>query len=397
MASPGSSPLRAYISALLAILVAVALLLGLQRMNYHGLSPLLAAVVVSAWYGGLGPGVLSLVLTSVLAYYLQPRQKNLGLDQEDLLRTAVFSAVSLFAIALHFVTRRARDLAEQALAAAERSRLAAEEANAAKTRFLAMVSHELRNPLGPVLMAVAAAEEDPEVRERAKDEFESIRRNVEIQVRLIDDLVDVARIATGKLKLMVTRVDLHDPLKAVIQTCQDGLQDKRLRLRTDFSAVHTSIYGDAGRLQQVFWNLLRNAIKFTPEGGSISITSRNDPVDWIEIEITDSGIGIESNRISSIFTAFEQGGDHITRTFGGLGLGLSICGALIDAHGGTVTAASDGPGRGATFTVRIPLRQSPADLPAEQEGASNAIPGEFHITTPEKRAPEKRGRGPFSS
>jgi signal transduction histidine kinase len=203
---------------------------------------------------------------------------------------------------------------------------------------------------------VKMAEADPIVAQRAKEELETIRRNVAIQIRLIDDLVDVARIATGKLKFLVTRVDLHEPLKAAIRSCQDGLEDNQLKLRTDLSATESSVYGDAARLQQVFWNLLRNAIKFTPQGGCITVRSANDVPGWIAVDIADSGIGIEQTRLSTIFKAFEQGDHSATSTFGGLGLGLSICGALTDAHGGTVTAASDGIGRGAKFTVRLPLR-----------------------------------------
>lgn len=357
MAARRSSKLREYVTALAATAIAAGLVLALQKLGYHGLSPLLAAVVVSGWYGGLGPGMLSLVMTSVLAIYLLPRQDAAGRDQADLLRTAVFAAVALLATALHFVTRRAREVAE-------RARDAAEQASAAKTRFLAMVSHELRNPLSPVLMAVKMAEADPIVAERAKEELETIRRNVAIQVRLIDDLVDVARIATGKLKFLVTRVDLHDPLKAAIRSCQDGLQDKRLELRTDFGATQSSVYADAGRLQQVFWNLLRNAIKFTPEGGWISVRTYNDAAGWITVEVADNGVGIEPSRLSVIFNAFEQGDQTVSTTFGGLGLGLSICGALIDAHGGTVTASSEGAGRGAKFTVRIPLR--PVAVPVSE-------------------------------
>jgi signal transduction histidine kinase len=356
MLTTRSSRLQEYLGALLATAIAAGLVLALQQAGYHGLSPLMGAVVVSAWYGGLGPGVVSLVLTSLLAYFLLPRHDTTGPDQADLVRTAVFSAVALLASALHFVTRKAREVAEKAREAAEHARVAAEEASAAKTRFLAMVSHELRNPLSPVLMAVAVAEADPIVAERLKDELDTIRRNVAVQVRLIDDLVDVARIATGKLKFLVMRMDLHDPLKAAIRSCQDGLQDKRLELRTEFNASETFVYGDAGRLQQVFWNLVRNAIKFTPEGGRIVVRTYNESGGWIAVDVSDSGVGIEKSRLSIIFTAFEQGGDSVTSTFGGLGLGLAICGALTDAHGGTVTAASEGPGKGATFTVRIPLR-----------------------------------------
>jgi signal transduction histidine kinase len=378
-----STRLKEYAGALLATAIAAALDLALQRTGYLGLSPLMAAVVVSAWYGGLGPGVVSLVLTSVIAYYLLPRHDSARLNEQDLLRAAVFSAVALFASALHFVTRRAREVAEKARDAAEKSRLAAEQANAAKTRFLAMVSHELRNPLGPVLMAVAAIETLPNLSERVIEELQTIRRNVAVQVRLIDDLVDVARVVNGKLKFLVTLVDLHDPLKAAIRACQDGIQDKQLELRTDFSATHTSVYGDAGRLQQVFWNLLRNAIKFTPERGWIAVRTCNDSDGWVSVDIADSGIGIEKVPLSGIFTAFEQGGDRMTQKYGGLGLGLSICGALIDAHGGTVTAASDGTGKGATFTVRIPLRaggktveQNQRAFPSEvvAESAQRLIP-----------------------
>jgi signal transduction histidine kinase len=365
-----SSRFREYLIALLATAISAGLVLALQRMGYHGLSPLMAAVVVSAWYGGLGPGVMSLVLTSVLAYYLLPRHDAAGPDQVDLLRTAVFSAVALFASALHFVTRRAREAAEKARDAAERSRMAAEEANAAKTRFLAMVSHELRSPLGPVLMAVSSLAADPILNEQAAEELETIRRNVAIQVRLIDDLVDVASIVNGKLKFLVTRVDLTYPLKAALRSCQDGIQDKNLSLQTDFSAAQTSVYGDAGRLQQVFWNLLRNAIKFTPKGGHISIKTYNEPAGWIAVDVTDSGMGIEPARLPMIFAAFEQGGDDITRTFGGLGLGLSICGALTAAHGGTVSASSEGRDKGAAFTVRLPLR--PVTKVASNAQASNS-------------------------
>jgi signal transduction histidine kinase len=368
----GFSRFREYLTALLAVAVSAGLVLALQRLGYHGLSPLMSAVVVSAWYGGLGPGAVSLVLTSVIGYYILPRHDGAGLDQEDLLRAAVFSAVALFASALHFVTRRAREAAETARDAAEKSRMAAEEANAAKTRLLAMVSHELRSPLGPILMAVGTVAAEPNISDPISGELETIRRNVATQLRLIDDLVDVASIVSGKLKFMVTRVDLNYPLKAAIQTCQDGLQAKGLQLRTDFAALQTSVYGDAGRLQQAFWNLLRNAIKFTPEGGWISVRTYNQTPDWITIDITDNGIGIEHSHLSMIFTAFEQGGDAVTRTFGGLGLGLSICGSLIAAHGGSVTATSEGPGKGSTFSVRIPLRPIPnAVEPANSANGSS--------------------------
>jgi signal transduction histidine kinase len=251
---------------------------------------------------------------------------------------------------LHFVTRRARELAE-------RARDAAEQASAAKTRFLAMVSHELRSPLSPVLMAVAFAESDPIVAERVSGELETIRRNVALQVRLIDDLLDVAKAANGKLPVALATLNIHEPLAAVVAGCREEMRAKRLELREDLGATDTSVLGDSDRLQQVFWNLLRNAIKFTPEGGWIAVRSHNESAGWVVVEVADSGKGIDSSKLATIFLAFEQGGDDVTRRYGGLGLGLSICTAITAAHGGTVTAASEGPDTGATFTLRFPVRR----------------------------------------
>jgi signal transduction histidine kinase len=217
-----------------------------------------------------------------------------------------------------------------------------------------MVSHELRTPLSPVLMAVAAAESDPVVAGRVQRELETIRRNVALQVRLIDDLLDIAKVAHGKLPLNLVKLNLHDPLNAAINSCSGGLQDKKLSLRQDFAAAKHCVYGDADRLQQVFWNLLRNAIKFTPEGGWIAVRTFNQ-LDWLIVEVADNGQGIEKHRLGTIFTAFEQGDEEVTRRFGGLGLGLSICSALVNAHDSTISAQSDGPGKGAVFTVRLPV------------------------------------------
>ncbi len=347
--------LREYFVALLATATAIGLVLALQRVGYTGLSPLLGAVVISAWYGGLGPGMLSLVLSSIIAYRLLPRHGELRADQIDLIRTAVFSVVALLASALHFVTRRARELAEKARDAAERSRVAAEEASAAKTRFLAMVSHELRTPLSPVLMAVATAEQDTSVTGPVRLELETIRRNIALQVRIIDDLLDVVKLTHGKLPLALDDMDLHAAVTTTVRACQKEIEEQHLELRLDLAAADAEIYGDADRLQQIFWNILRNAIKFTPQGGWIAVRTRNEPGGWIVVDVIDNGAGIELSRLPTIFLAFEQGGVDVTRRFGGLGLGLSICRTLAEAHGGTVTAASDGPGKGATFTVRLPL------------------------------------------
>jgi PAS domain S-box-containing protein len=234
----------------------------------------------------------------------------------------------------------------------QRAKNEAEEANQAKDRFLAMLSHELRTPLTPVLMTIAALRREPNLSEDLYRDLEVLQRNVELEALLIDDLLDLTRIAHGKLELHNDAVDIHSIIEHAINISAGDLIGKKIRVIRNFNAREHHSWADPARLQQVFWNLVKNAAKFTPEGGRIEITTSNNEAHQIVVEIRDNGIGIDSSLLPRIFDAFVQGG-NITARYGGLGLGLAICKRVIDLHAGTLTAHSEGKGRGAAFTVAL--------------------------------------------
>src|SRR6185369_1412039 len=213
-------------------------------------------------------------------------------------------------------------------------------ANSAKDRFLAVLSHELRTPLSPVVMSIAAMETDPGLPPSYREEVGMIRRNVELEARLIDDLLDLSRVTNGKLRLRMEPASVHGLLRHVVQICASDLDAKRLRLTSDLTAAEDRVTADPARLQQVFWNLLKNAIKFTPEGGRIAVRSRTAEDGRIAVEVEDSGIGIAADVLPRMFDAFEQGDTPAAWHAGGLGLGLAISKALIEMHGGTIRAES---------------------------------------------------------
>ncbi len=361
---------RGYVVTCIAVVAAGLLIRLLQAFGYTGFSPLFAALIVSAWYGGIGPAALGVVLTTLTAYFILPKGSDGQLYHEDFLRATVFTLTAMIAVAVHLAARRTEE-------AAKRGRQAAEKASDAKTRLLlAMVSHDLRGPLNPILMAVAVAESDPVVAERAREPLRLIRSGVAEEVQLIEDLVDVARLATGKFKVNVAPVDVHKVLEKSVLSCRQGADGKRIHLETNFAATVNVVIGDPGRLQQVFWNLLCNAIKFTPDGGRISVRTHDAATGRIDIEVEDSGVGIAADKLPLIFNMFEQGGADVTARFGGLGLGLTICRGIIEAHRGTIAVKSAGEGHGSMFVVRLPLLAD-ADQSA---GSSNNTPASVSIT-----------------
>ena len=233
-------------------------------------------------------------------------------------------------------------------------------ANAAKDQFLALLSHELRNPLSPVIAMVgeleASTPDSPDVRQA----LAVIRRNVELEARLIDDLLDVTRIAKGKLQLTFETVSVHETLQRAYEICRDEAESKHIQVESQLRADQSYIDGDPARLQQVFWNLIKNSVKFTPDGGHITLETVNPRPEEIEIRVIDTGIGIETEKIDKIFNAFEQGQTSITRRFGGLGLGLAISKAMVDAHGGKIRVESRGRDQGATFSITLRTVAAPA-------------------------------------
>jgi PAS domain S-box-containing protein len=245
------------------------------------------------------------------------------------------------------------------------ARAALEAANAAKDEFLAALSHELRTPLTPVLLTANAIAVDPSFPKELRNDAEMIRRNVELEARLIDDLLDLTRITRGKLQITPRTTDLHETLQLALDICQADTAAKRVRFVTRLDATFHHVSGEMVRLQQIFWNLIRNAVKFTPATGEITVTTRNarpanndggegSRTPDVIVSITDTGIGIEKAALERIFDAFEQGSGEITRRFGGLGLGLTISKRLVELHKGTISVQSRGENKGATFEVRFP-------------------------------------------
>jgi CheY-like chemotaxis protein/nitrogen-specific signal transduction histidine kinase len=248
------------------------------------------------------------------------------------------------------------------------------DANAAKDQFLALLSHELRNPLTPVIAMVEELEagiSDPASNRQA---LEIIRRNVELEARLIDDLLDVTRIAKGKLQLSFEVVCVPEILQRAYEICQEDILGKNLHVEFQLRGKQVHVRGDPARLQQVFWNLIKNGVKFTPANGRITIETLNPGPGEIEIRISDTGIGIEPEKIHKVFNAFEQGQTSITRRFGGLGLGLAISKAMVEAHNGKISVQSGGKDQGTTFAIRLKTVAAPAAADDGEDG-KRPIPG----------------------
>jgi signal transduction histidine kinase len=258
----------------------------------------------------------------------------------------------MFTGMVHDVSERkqAEKERERLLSSERAARAEAERASKAKDDFLAALSHELRTPLTPALLTISLLERDQGIPERCRADLDVIRRNVEIEARLIDDLLDLTRIMHKKMTMHFENIDVHQLLWNADRTSrsEDGIE-----LTFDLSASEHRVRADPARLQQVFWNILSNARKFTGIGGRITVHSFNPAPGHISIEIADTGRGIEPELMPNIFNAFEQGDPQTARGFGGLGLGLTISKAIIDLHGGEIEAHSSGKGRGSTFSVSL--------------------------------------------
>ncbi|HEV7574431.1 MAG TPA: chemotaxis protein CheB [Caldimonas sp.] len=242
----------------------------------------------------------------------------------------------------------------QALVDNRKARAEAEAASHAKDRFLAILSHELRTPLTPVVMALHALERHNDLPASLRGTVELIRRNVRAELMLIDDLLDVTRISSGKLEMTRAQTDMHEVIHAAADVCAGDFMAKRQRVGLALHATRHMVAGDASRLQQVVWNLLKNAAKFTPNEGEIKVVSSNIDNRFVLV-VADTGIGIASDALPVIFDAFAQEGPWVTSEFGGLGLGLAIAKATVEAHHGSLVAASSGRNQGATFTIELPL------------------------------------------
>jgi PAS domain S-box-containing protein len=245
---------------------------------------------------------------------------------------------------------------EEMLDAERSARMAAQRATRLKDEFLATLSHELRTPLSAILgwtqvLLRGATPRGPDEQKRA---IEVIDRNARAQVQLIDDLLDLSRIMTGKLRLDLHQVSFSSVVEAAVDSAKPAADAKGIRLKAIMGAGQDVVNADGGRLQQVVWNLLTNAIKFTPKGGQVQVLLQRVN-SHLELNVSDTGIGIPPNYLPRVFDRFSQKDTSTTRSFGGLGLGLAICKQLVELHGGVITAASEGEGKGATFSVHLPL------------------------------------------
>jgi PAS domain S-box-containing protein len=285
----------------------------------------------------------------------------------------------IYAVALDITERKHAEAMQQA-------KEAAELASRSKDNFLAVLSHELRTPLTPVLLAVSALVDDDALAPEIRPTLEMIFRNIEMEARLIDDLLDLSRIGRGGLRLERRPVDAHESARQAAEIYGGVIRDDGLELVLDLAAHAHHVQADPARLQQVVWNLIQNAVKFTPSGGTIWVRSRNAEAlgtggTRLIIEVSDTGIGIEPQVLPRIFEAFEQGEDALRRRSAGLGLGLAISRSLAQAHGGNLTAASPGKGQGSVFTLELPTipRRDPEARAATAGGADQSPPRSLRI------------------
>jgi hypothetical protein len=255
---------------------------------------------------------------------------------------------------------------------AEAARESAEAANRAKDQFLSMLSHELRTPLNAVYGWATMLERGTLDAEQSQRALQIILRNVNAQVRLVDDLLDLSRVGSGRLRLSVRPVDLRVVVEEVLEAIRPAAEAKVIRLQPVLASPGGPVGGDPDRLQQVVWNLLSNAVKFTPKGGRVQIQLQR--VDsHVEILVSDTGEGIAADLLPHIFDRFRQGDSSSSRAHGGLGLGLTLVRSLVELHGGRVFAESLGEGRGATFIVRLPLMLANVPDRADDTGTAPSV------------------------
>jgi signal transduction histidine kinase/CheY-like chemotaxis protein len=333
--------------------------------------PLLVAVslnqneVLAGWYHQrniTSAGIAILSVSLVLTVFVLFRQIDAKARAElELSETQGREAVRL---------REANDKLAAALASEQRARRETEQASYVKDEFLMTVSHELRTPLTAIygwsrLLATGQLRDEHKARALA-----TIERNARAQTRLIDDLLDVSRVITGKLRLDVRQLNLVDVVRGAVEAMRPALAAKSIHLETTLDPSEGLIAGDAERLQQVVWNLLSNATKFTPEGGRVHLGLQRSGT-RLEMSVTDSGVGIAPEFLPYVFERFRQQDSGSRRRYGGLGLGLAIVRHLVELHGGSVSAESEGEGRGATFKVVLPIQAArPADVLHERRSGS---------------------------
>ena len=359
--------------ALLAVAVATLVRWPLRELLGTNVPFLLyfPAVIASGWFGGLGPALFATGLSALGAQYflMEPVFTFRLATRGELFRLALFTGIgvfiSLLVEELHRSRRRVEAAAQERLRHMEEIRAAwqeAEAANRTKDEFLATVSHELRTPLNAIVGWAQILQISPDDKEKLERGLQVIHRNAKAQAQLIDDLLDLSRIISGKMRLDVRPVDLVPVLEGAIEAIRPAAEARQIRLHRLLDPQAGPIAGDPDRLRQVVWNLLTNAVKFTPKGGRIEV--RLERVNsHVEILVADTGIGIDPELAPRVFDRFRQLDSSSSRTHGGLGLGLAIVRHLVELHGGTVEVRSAGAGKGSTFIVGLPVSVAQVELP----------------------------------
>jgi signal transduction histidine kinase len=366
-----------------ATTLAVAAFIVTLLLNLHDrpfLLPMIA-VLLSAIQGGFPAGLLAGLVTILLAnYYLVPPANAFGVPSlEEAYQLVVFGFTAGM-ISWLAARRRGAELAlamqaDDRANLLERERTARaelEQANRIKDEFLATLSHELRTPLNAVLGWAQILRARPLDPPRMRQALDAIYRNAQAQTRLVDEILDLSRIVTGRLSLTAEEVDVADVIRHAMESFAPAMAARRQRVERDL-APGILVTGDEHRLGQVMWNLMSNAAKFTPDGGTIRVSARAERGHAI-IEVQDTGEGIDPALLPHVFERFRQGDSSSTRMHGGLGLGLSLVHFLVEAHAGEVNIRSDGRGKGTTVTVRLPLR-SATPLPRPKPHLDTTLAG----------------------
>lgn len=328
------------------------------------------SVLLTAWIAGAGPALLSLLLGTAAAifFFVAAHSSFIVQSPDDLVSLAIYVVVNCVAIGLFSSSDRQRQLAEARLKDNERLTSSLREADHRKDEFLALLAHELRNPLAPIKTSLTIWEKTGSVREETRQVM--VRQMVHL-VRLVDDLMDVSRLLRGNVQLKVAVVDLRDAVRDAVEQTQEWMEQKSHNFHCVVPNKGVFVQGDIVRLTQLTANLLSNAAKYTPKSGRITLNLEAIG-ETARLSVTDNGIGIPPSESKRIFEPFTQIDTSRTREYGGLGVGLSIVKSLVEMHQGTLVAVSRGAGTGSCFTVTFPLAaELPSDPPAD--GLENVL------------------------
>ncbi|MEO8439139.1 MAG: response regulator [Spartobacteria bacterium] len=311
-----------------------------------------------------------------IRYALQQRRHSLELEDKVAERTAELEQANEALREGETKIRALFETAEAARVSAEAAKGRAEAATHAKDDFLAALSHELRTPLNPALLLATSLAEDESLPEQVRSDIDVIAKGIALQAQLVDDLLDITRITGGKLRLDLRPIDAHAALRHAHNILRSDIQQREINFTLDLAAARHTIKADAVRLQQIFWNVLKNAVKFTPRGGSVTVRTCNPPEnpEALDVEVMDTGVGIAPEMVDKVFDAFIQEDDNRGHRFGGIGLGLAITQRLVELQNGRIIAQSEGRGRGATFRIKLPLDSTASAADSTPDSSHKAAP-----------------------